>query len=111
TQVPGGGGPDRRRRHRGTEAPGDDALTVPLRIGIAGLGTVGAGALRLLAENRALLARRSGRDLLVSALSARDRTKDRGVPVHDIAWHEDARALAVAPDVDVVVELIGGADG
>lgn len=86
-------------------------MTAPLRIGIAGLGTVGAGALRLLAENRSLLAGRSGRDVVVSAISARDRAKDRGTPTDDITWYEDARALAVAADVDVVVELIGGADG
>jgi homoserine dehydrogenase len=86
-------------------------LTTPLRIGIAGLGTVGGGTFRLLTENRALLARRSCRDLVVRALSARDRAKDRGAPIHHAIWYDDARALAVAEDVDVVVEMIGGADG
>lgn len=82
-----------------------------LRLGIAGLGTVGAGVLRLLEEQQALLRQRCGRALTVTAVSARNMNKDRGVSLPGVTWHEDARALARADNVDVVVELIGGAEG
>ncbi|MGE0658639.1 MAG: homoserine dehydrogenase [Reyranellaceae bacterium] len=82
-----------------------------LRIGIAGLGTVGAGLVRLLQEQRELLALRCGRTLEVTAVSARDRKRDRGVSLSGIAWHNDPVSLARDNNVDVVVELIGGSDG
>jgi homoserine dehydrogenase len=82
-----------------------------LRIGIAGLGTVGAGTLRLLQEHRDILAQRCGRPLTVGAVSARERKRDRGVDVSQLRWCDDALALAGDPEVDVVVELIGGSDG
>lgn len=83
----------------------------PLRIGIAGLGTVGLGVVKLLAENQAIITARAGRKITVTAISARDKSRDRGVPLHDYTWHDDPLALATAPEVDVVVELIGGANG
>ena len=83
----------------------------PLKIGIAGLGTVGAGTARLLAENAALIAARAGRPITLTAVCARDKSRDRGIPLTGITWHENALALAADPNVDVVVELIGGADG
>jgi homoserine dehydrogenase len=83
----------------------------PLRIGIAGLGNVGAGVLRLLQDNAELITARAGRAITVTAVSARDKTRDRGVSLSDIAWHDDAATLASDPNVDVVVELIGGANG
>ncbi|MPT47989.1 MAG: homoserine dehydrogenase [Sphingobium sp.] len=82
-----------------------------MRIGIVGLGTVGAGVIRLLDSNGALIARRAGRPIVVSAISARDRTKDRGVDISRFAWVDDMNELARRDDVDVVVELIGGSDG
>ena len=82
-----------------------------LRIGIAGLGTVGGGVLRLLQAHADLLAQRSGRRIVVAAVSARDRHRDRGVPLDGVRWYDDAVALAADPEVDVVVELIGGANG
>jgi len=82
-----------------------------LRIGIAGLGTVGRGVVRLFGEHGELLARRCGRPIAITAVSARERSRDRGIDVSGYVWHEDAAALAVADDVDVVVELIGGEDG
>ena len=82
-----------------------------LRVGLAGLGTVGAGVVRLLDTNAALIERRAGRAIEVVAVSARDRTRDRGVDLARFAWLDDTAALAVHEDVDVVVELIGGADG
>ncbi len=82
-----------------------------LSVGIAGLGTVGAGVVRLLQENAAIIAARAGRPVLVVAVSARDRTRDRGVSLEGIRWVEDPLVLATDPAVDVVVELIGGASG
>ena len=83
----------------------------PLKIGIAGLGTVGAGVVKLLAAQAGLIAARAGRPIIVTAVSARDRTRDRGISLNGLNWHEDAVALAQDPQVDVVVELIGGAEG
>ena len=86
-------------------------MSDPLKIGIAGLGTVGAGVLRLLQRHGGLLAERSGREIKVVAVSARDRQKERDVDLGTIRWHADPLALADDPAVEVVVELIGGGDG
>ncbi|CAN5431028.1 homoserine dehydrogenase [soil metagenome] len=85
-------------------------MTQPLRIALAGLGTVGGGVIRLLDENGALIARRAGRPIEIVAVSARDRGKDRGVDIARFDWVDDTTALA-SRDVDVVVELVGGSDG
>lgn len=82
-----------------------------LRIGVAGLGTVGAGVLRLLAAHGELIAERAGRSIRLAAVSARDRSKDRGVDLSGARWVDDATQLADARDVDLVVELIGGSEG
>jgi len=82
-----------------------------LHLGIAGLGTVGAGVVRLLRENAQAITARAGRTIEVVAVSARDRTRDRGVDLTGLTWHDDAIALAADPRVDVVLELIGGAEG
>ncbi|WP_249171813.1 homoserine dehydrogenase [Erythrobacter sp. JK5] len=89
----------------------DPATTHRLRIAIAGLGTVGAGVIRLLGTNHDLIAARAGRPIEVVAVSARDRNKDRGIDIAPYAWEDDMTALAARDDVDVVVELVGGADG
>ncbi|MDJ0979543.1 MAG: homoserine dehydrogenase [Erythrobacter sp.] len=91
-------------------SPASGALP-PLRIAIAGLGTVGAGVIRLLDTNRELIAARAGRAIEVSAVSARDRAKDRGVNHERFSWEDDMTALATRADVDVVLELVGGSDG
>jgi homoserine dehydrogenase len=83
----------------------------PLRVALAGLGTVGAGVVKLLDANRELIERRAGRPIEVVAVSARDRTRDRGFDISRFAWVDDAATLAAAHDVDVVVELVGGSDG
>lgn len=83
----------------------------PLKIGIAGLGTVGAEVVRLLTQQAELIATRAGRKLVVTAVSARDRRRDRGVSLAGLNWHDDAVALVNDPDVELVVELIGGAEG
>ncbi len=86
-------------------------MTQPLRIALAGLGTVGAGVIRLLEANGQLIAARAGRPIEVVAVSARNRTKDRGIDLARFAWEDDMTALAQRSDVDVVVELVGGSDG
>jgi len=86
-------------------------LTDPLKIAIAGLGTVGAGAIQLLADQADLLEQRCGRGLIVTAVSARDRTRDRGVDISGYNWFDDPAEMAARADADVVVELIGGEDG
>jgi homoserine dehydrogenase len=83
----------------------------PLKIAVAGLGTVGAGTLQLLERQADRLAERAGRRIVVSAVSARDRRRDRGVILSGVSWYEDAAAMAAVPEIDVVVELIGGAEG
>ncbi len=83
----------------------------PLRVGIAGLGTVGGGVVRLLAANAPLIAARAGRPIAVRAVAARERGRDRGIALDGLRWHDRAEALAADPEVDVVVELIGGAEG
>jgi homoserine dehydrogenase len=82
-----------------------------LQIGIAGLGNVGAGVVKLLGQNEDLISRRAGWPIRVTAVCARDRSRDRGVSLDGIAWVDDAAELATRDDVDVVVELIGGSDG
>jgi homoserine dehydrogenase len=83
----------------------------PLTLGVAGLGTVGAGVLKLLADNAGLIAARAGRPVAVVAVSARDRARDRGVNVAGLRWYDDPVALAGDAGVDVVVECIGGSEG
>src|SRR5437868_14209087 len=83
----------------------------PLKIAVAGLGTVGAGTLQLLARQAEMLATRAGRRIVVAAVSARDRRRDRGVDLSAVRWYEDAVAMTADPEIDVVVELIGGAEG
>ncbi|WP_062767435.1 homoserine dehydrogenase [Sphingopyxis terrae] len=83
----------------------------PLRVALAGIGVVGGGVVRLLEANRDLIARRAGRAVEIVAISARDRQKDRGVDLSPYRWEDDMAALVEAEDVDVVVEMVGGADG
>ena len=86
-------------------------MTQPLRIAVAGLGNVGAGTVKLLQLHAEDLAQRCGRPIEIRAISARDRSRDRGVDLAGYAWHDDPLALAHLPEIDVVVELIGGAEG
>ena len=86
-------------------------MTEPLRVALAGLGTVGAGVVKILDANAALIARRAGRPIAIVAVSARDRSRDRGIDIARFDWIDDMTTLATRDGVDVVVELIGGADG
>ncbi len=91
--------------------PAPAAPRPPLRVALAGIGVVGGGVVRLLEANRDLIARRAGRAVEIVAISARDRQKDRGVDLSPYRWEDDMAALVEAEDVDVVVEMVGGADG
>jgi homoserine dehydrogenase len=86
-------------------------MTDPLRLGIAGLGTVGIGVVRILRSQADLLTARTGRRLELVAVTARDAAKDRGISLSGYAWSPDPVALAVREDVDIFVELIGGSEG
>jgi len=86
-------------------------MVAPLKVGVAGLGTVGASVLRLIAQERGLIAARCGRPIEVVAVTARSRGKDRGVDLRKVRWAADPVRLAKDPDIDVFVELIGGDSG
>ncbi len=86
-------------------------MSKPLRVGVAGLGVVGASLVRLLQRQSEALASRTGRPIVVAAVSARERTRDRGVDLNGVTFFDDPRALAVSETIDVFVELIGGAEG
>ena len=86
-------------------------MAEPLNIALAGLGTVGTGVIRLIETNAALIARRARRPIRIVAVSARDRTKQRGVDLSSYVWEDDPTSLTRRDDVDVVVELVGGSDG
>lgn len=86
-------------------------MTAPLRIALAGLGTVGTGVIRLIEENGAMIAQRAGRPIIVSAISARDRNRDRGIDLAAYPWFDQPEELATLDDIDCVVEMIGGSDG
>src|SRR5918998_5419387 len=83
-------------------------MVAPLKVGIAGLGTVGAAVLRIIAQQQAGLAARCGRPIEVTSVTARSQRKDRGVDLANIRWVSDPAALASDPGIDVFVELIGG---
>lgn len=86
-------------------------MAEPLRVALAGLGTVGAGVIRLVEANADLIARRAGRPIKITVISARDRSKKRPVDLTPYTWEDDMVILGERADVDVVVELVGGADG
>jgi homoserine dehydrogenase len=83
-------------------------MTQALRLGVAGLGTVGVGVLDILARHTDVIAARAGRPIKVAAVSARSRGKDRGHDLSRFAWHDDPVKLAADPNIDVFVELMGG---
>lgn len=86
-------------------------MSDPVRLGIAGLGTVGVGVVKIVQRQAALLSARCGREIEIVAVSARSKDKDRGVNLSRYAWEDDPVALARRPDINVFVEVMGGADG
>ncbi len=89
----------------------DPQHAAPLRLGIAGLGTVGIGVVKIVQKHADLLAARSGRPIVITAVCARDRTRNRDADISGYEWEDDATVLAQRGDVDVFVELMGGQDG
>ena len=83
-------------------------MVAPLKVGLAGLGTVGASVVRLIAQQRSALALRCGRPIEIVAVSARSRGKNRGVDLKGMRWVSDPVTLASDPGIDTFVELIGG---
>ena len=86
-------------------------MSEAIAIGVAGLGTVGAGVVRMLHDNAGLIAERAGRSIRIAAVCARDRTKNRGLNLDGIGWADSPCALARHPDIQIFVELMGGDDG
>lgn len=86
-------------------------MTSPLRLGIAGLGTVGVGIVRIVQNHAALLEQRAGRPIVVTAVSARSKGKNRDVDVSAYEWEDDPALLAKREDVDVFIEVMGGHEG
>ena len=86
-------------------------MSAPLRLGIAGLGTVGVGVVKIVTEKTALLRQRTGREIVITAVSARSAQKDRGIDLSPYAWEADPVALAKRSDIDIFVELMGGHEG
>ncbi len=84
-------------------------MALPLKVGLAGLGTVGSAVVALLDEGRDKLIARCGRPIEVVAISARSRNKKRNFEVKKLRWFSDPVALARDPGIDVLVEVIGGA--
>lgn len=79
-----------------------------LRVGIAGLGTVGTSVIRILREKASSLAYQCGRSIEIVAVSARDRNRKRGIDLSDVKWFDSPEELASSDEIDVFVELIGG---
>lgn len=90
---------------------GDGETQAPLRIGVAGLGNVGATLVSILQKEGAELTRKLGRQLVVTAVAARSRSRDRGIDISGLEWFDDPVALAKSDGIDLFVELIGGEDG
>ena len=86
-------------------------MSLPLRVGIAGLGTVGASVIRLLRNQSNALSTLTGRPIVVTGVSARNPNRDRGVDMAGIAWFDDPVELAQSASIDLFVELIGGDEG
>src|ERR1700736_1269819 len=86
-------------------------MVAPLKVGIAGLGTVGAEVVRLIEQQGRTLSARCGRDVRVVAVTARSKVKKRGLDLRGIAWAKSPLALANDPGIDCFVELMGGAGG
>jgi homoserine dehydrogenase len=82
-----------------------------LKLGIAGLGTVGGGLLQLLQEHGGRMSQRVGRTIEVTGICARTRAKSRGVATERFKWFDDPEKLAADASIDAFVELIGGDEG
>lgn len=86
-------------------------MTEPLKIGLAGLGTVGRGVVRIIENNGEDIARKLGRKIKITAVSARNKSKKRGIDISNFTWFDDPVEMAKTADIDVFIELVGGEDG
>ena len=86
-------------------------MTKSLKIAIAGLGTVGVGVIKILESHRQMIAARTGREIEIVAVSASNRSRDRGIDISGYDWADNALDFAGRDDVEIVIELIGGSDG
>jgi homoserine dehydrogenase len=93
------------------QSAGSREVSAALRVGLAGLGTVGAGVAKVLRGDTKHLAWRAGRGMEITAISARDRKRDRGIDLSAVRFESDPLALVERDDVDVVVEVMGGHEG
>jgi homoserine dehydrogenase len=84
-------------------------MATPLKVGLAGIGTVGASVVRLIDQQRAALTLSCGRPIEIVAATARSKAKNRGVDLKRVRWVKDPITLAADSEIDVFVELIGGA--
>jgi homoserine dehydrogenase len=80
----------------------------PIQVGLLGLGTVGSGTIEVLRRNREEISRRAGRDIVIKVAGARDLKKPRNVSLEGIELVGRAGEIVARPDIDIVVELIGG---
>ena len=83
-------------------------MVAPLKVGIAGLGTVGAEVVRLIENESRALSARCGRSVRVVAVTARSKVKKRSIDLRGITWAKSPLELANNPEIDCLVELIGG---
>ena len=83
----------------------------PFTIGLVGLGTVGVGVIKMLEQNADIIAQRSGRSIQIKAVSASNKSKDRGVNLSPYEWVDDGRDMAAIDDLDCIVEMVGGSEG
>jgi len=83
----------------------------PLKIGVAGLGTVGIGVIKILENNQDIIRDRCGRDIKIVSVSASNKSKDRGVDLSSYEWADDLMTMAADDNIDCIVECIGGSDG
>ena len=83
----------------------------PFRIGVAGLGTVGVGVVKILQENATTISQRTGRDIEIISVIAGNKNKDRGIDISSYEWADSLQAMAKDDRLDVIVELVGGSDG
>ncbi len=86
-------------------------MSKPFRVGIAGLGTVGTGVVKILTQNADIITARAGRPVEIAAVSARSKGHDRGVDLSPYDWVDNAADLAKHDGLDAVIELIGGSEG
>ncbi len=92
-------------------SPSSNGAQAPYVIGIAGLGTVGCGVIAILQSMERELADKIGRTILVKMVSAQNRAKERPVDIGRYQWVDDALEMADDPEIDCIVEMIGGSDG